>query len=1093
MNVRDMAQTSEKPGDKPVSANWYRALTLSERIASIPHSQATNSTSTISDNARQGLARWKEQRPFNEGDYFRQRLEMAGLTEADLLYLLNEPVEELQVRVGATPDWLRTLLAVFCGSSAPDASVLKIIDGEQHILSRSFLAALQPLLVYSYQRLQAGVDQLAESHPTLPFEREQVTASLFKLLPEELLSKSTKTFILELNAARVHGLLQGETPEERFQSFLQRLRSQKHILAFLEEYAVLARLLVETCERWVNTQLELLQRLCLDWESLKTLFAPGSDSGALVEVQTGKGDTHRGGRSVAVLRWSSGLHVVYKPRSLATDRHFSALLNWLNAKGFEPEFRTLKMLERETYGWVEFIEPSTCHSVEEVERFYQREGGYLAILYALHAGDFHAENLIACGEHPFLVDLEVLFLPRLKALPRPPESEEQDLLFDGPPHTVLNVGMLPNRIWSDGENAGIDISAVGGCPGQLAPTLVSVVQGAGTDEMRVEHQQMSLSLGQNLPTLQGGEVDIASYSEHFVTGFATVYRLLMMHREEFLKSQVARFAEIEVRCLPRNTQLYDLILEHSYHPNMLREALERDRLFDRLWFNIDNLPQLKPLLNLEIADLWAGDIPFFYTYASSRDLINGHGIHVPDFFASSGLELVQAFVEQLNEEDLERQSWIARASFVNLDLPSGRKLYPSLRYEPTTTPFSRERVLDAALAAGDRLLELRLENGEFLDWLSITSRGPGRWGLHPSDPDLYNGVAGIVFFLAYLGALTREEKYTSVARHALRMLHRQMKYRRESGRPFTIGGYNGDSSYIYLLSHLGTLWNDPTLFLEAEEYIGPLVRSVAHDEMFDVMAGAAGALAALLNLYQVHPSEATLDAAIKCGKRLLEKKTPQEVGIGWIASVETVALTGMAHGTAGIALNLLRLASVSGDQRFHEAAMQAFAYERHLFSPEANNWPDLRSGDESQDENKKYRMSAWCHGAAGILLARLGCLRFVDDAAIRQEIEVGIETTFAKGLGSSHSLCHGDFGNIDILLTAAQMLERPELLERIERAMPKLLDTIDRQGWVSGAPMGLETPGLMLGLSGTGYALLRLAFMHHVPSVLCLEPPISVK
>jgi type 2 lantibiotic biosynthesis protein LanM len=1093
MNVRDMAQASKKQKDRQVSANWYRALTLAERIASLPHGQTTNPATTISDSARQRLARWKEQRPFNEGSYFSQRLEMAGLTEADLLYLLNEPVEDLKARVGITPDWLRTLLTVFNEPSPPDASLLKIIDGEQHILSHSFLTALQPLLVYSYQRLQTGVNQLAEAYTTLPFEREQVTASLFKLLPEALLNKSTKTFILELNAARVHGLLQGETPEERFQSFLQRLRNQEHILAFLEEYAVLARLLVEICERWVNAQLELLKCLCVDWEPLKALFSPGSDPGVLVEVQTGKGDAHRGGRSVAVLRWNSGLRLVYKPRSLATDRHFSALLNWLNAKGFEPEFRTLKMLERETYGWVEFIEPSTCYSVEEVERFYQREGGYLAILYALHAGDFHAENLIACGEHPFLVDLEVLFLPRLKALPGPDESEAQDPLFDGPPHTVLNVGMLPNRIWSDGENAGVDVSAVGGRPGQLAPTPVSVVKGAGTDEMRVEHQQMNLNLGQNLPTLQGGEVDIVSYSEHFATSFASVYRLLMMHREEFLKSQVARFAEIEVRCLPRNTQLYDLILEHSYHPDMLREALERDRLFDRLWFNIDNLPQLKPLLNLEIADLWAGDIPFFYTHASSRDLINGHGMHVADFFASSGLELVQAFVAQLNEEDLERQSWIARASFINLELPSGQKLYPSLKYEPTITPFSRERVLDAALAAGDRLLELRLENGEFIDWLSITSRGPNRWGLYPADLDLYNGVAGIVFFLAYLGALTREEKYTSVARHALRMLHRQMKYRRESGRPFTVGGYNGDSSYIYLLSHLGTLWNDPTLFLEAEEYVGPLIRSVAHDEMFDVMVGAAGALAALLSLYQVHPSESTLDAAIKCGERLLKKKTPQEVGIGWIASLETVALAGMAHGTAGIALNLLRLTNVSGDQRFHEAAMQAFAYERHLFSPEANNWPDLRTGNKPQDESERYEMSAWCHGAAGIVLARLGCLRFVDDAAIRQEVEIGLRTTIAKGLGNSHSLCHGDLGNMDILLSAAQVLERSELIERIERTMPKLLDTIDRQGWVSGAPMGMETPGLMLGLSGAGYALLRLAFMHHVPSVLQLEPPISVQ
>lgn len=1093
MNVRDRAQALERQRDEQVSANWYRALTLTERIAALPHDRTRNLAIPVSESARQRLARWKERRPFNEGDYFQQRLEMVGLTEADLLYLLDEPVEKLKARVGTTPGWLRTLLAIFQEPPTADASVLEVIDGEQHILSSSFLAALQPLLVYSYQRLQAGVEQLAAAHPTLPFNREQVTASLFKSLPEVLLNASTKTFIPELNAARVNGQLQGKTPEARFQSFLQRLREKEHILAFLEEYAVLARLLIEICERWEQVQLELLQRLCVDWEQLRALFPPERDPGVLVEVQTGKGDAHRGGRTVAVLRWNSGFCLVYKPRVLATDRHFSALLNWLNEKGFEPEFRTLKMLERESYGWVEYIEPATCQSVEEVERFYQREGGYLAILYALHAGDFHAENLIACGEHPFLVDLEVLCLPRFKALPRPAKSKEQDILYDGPPDTVLNVGMLPNRIWSGDDSMGVDISAVGGRPGQVAPTPVAVVQGAGTDEMCVARQQIYLNLGQNLPTLQGGQVDIASYSEHFVTGFTAVYRLLMGHREEFLTEQVTRFAEVEVRCLPRNSQLYEVIREHSYNPNMLRDALERDRLFDRLWFNIEDTPQLKPLLSSEIADLWAGDIPFFYTHASSRDLLNGHGVHVADFFASSGLDLVRASVAQMNEEDLERQSWIARASFISLDMPSGQRLYPSLKYEPTTEPFSRERVLDAALAAGDRLLELRLENGEFLDWLSITSREPGWWGLFPSDPDLYNGVAGIIFFLAYLGALTREEKYTSVAKHALRMLRRQMRFKLKAGRRFTIGGYTGNGSYIYLLSHLGTLWSDPTLLKEAEEYVGPLVQAVGQDDMFDIMAGAAGAIAVLLSLYQVHPSEAILDAAIKCGEHLLAKKTPQEVGIGWIASLETVALAGMAHGNAGIALNLLRLAGVSEDQRFYEAAMQAFAYERHLFSPEVNNWPDLRSGSKPEGGNGKYEMSAWCHGAAGILLARLGCLRFVDDAAIRQEVEVGIKTTFAKGLGSSHSLCHGDFGNIDILLTAAQMLERPELLARLERAMPKVLGTIDRQGWVSGGPMGLETPGLMLGLSGAGYALLRLAFMHHVPSVLCLEPPISVK
>ena len=39
-------------------------------------------------------------------------------------------------------------------------------------------------------------------------------------------------------------------------------------------------------------------------------------------------------------------------------------------------------------------------------RFYRRQGALLALLYALEATDFHAENLIASGEFPVLIDLE---------------------------------------------------------------------------------------------------------------------------------------------------------------------------------------------------------------------------------------------------------------------------------------------------------------------------------------------------------------------------------------------------------------------------------------------------------------------------------------------------------------------------------------------------------------------------------------------------------------------------------------------------------------------------------------------------------------
>jgi lantibiotic modifying enzyme len=53
-----------------------------------------------------------------------------------------------------------------------------------------------------------------------------------------------------------------------------------------------------------------------------------------------------------------------------------------------------------------------------------------------------------------------------------------------------------------------------------------------------------------------------------------------------------------------------------------------------------------------------------------------------------------------------------------------------------------------------------------------------------------------------------------------------------------------------------------------------------------------------------------------------------------------------------------------------------------------------------------------------------------------------------------------------------------------------LLDNIEEQGWVTGIPRGVETPGLMVGIAGIGYALLRLAAPEQIPSLLLLDPPL---
>jgi lantibiotic modifying enzyme len=176
--------------------------------------------------------------------------------------------------------------------------------------------------------------------------------------------------------------------------------------------------------------------------------------------------------------------------------------------------------------------------------------------------------------------------------------------------------------------------------------------------------------------------------------------------------------------------------------------------------------------------------------------------------------------------------------------------------------------------------------------------------------------------------------------------------------------------------------------------------------------------------------------------------------------------------------------------------LAAIDYERSLFSVAEGNWPDLRDPEASGLTASKAKASfamAWCHGAPGIGLGRLLSLRHLDDPQVRSEINAALGTTLARGFGSNHSLCHGDLGNLELLLQASLKLGEPRWRAEAARIAAVILESIDRNGWICGNPLGVESPGLMTGLAGIGYALLRLAEPHRVPSVLALAPPPGVE
>ena len=1062
---------------------------MTERIASLHSAQYASLNEVEAEKAARRLQRWRSHPPYATDSHFAQHLEMAGITEDVFRGLLGEPIEAVRDRL-PTPEWLAEFARAFSRPPARHSRALpEAYRGRKTV---GFLHAIEPLIDQAQDRLHEGIESLIQTHSFLPFDPGKIEDTLYANLPGQLLMKLSRTLVLELNIARLQGLLKGDTPEERFQCFVERLRRRETALAIFAEYPVLARQLIVCIDNWVHFSLEFLHNLCADWEAMRATFSPEEDPGLLVALDGGAGDSHRGGRSVMIAKFSSGFRVVYKPRSLAVDIHFQELLAWLNVRGDHSPFHTLKILNSGAHGWVEFVEARGCSSPDELRRFYERQGGYLALLYAVEASDFHFENLVAFGEHPVLVDLESLFHPRAPGL----DLEQSDQLASRKLNdSVLRVGMLPQLRWATKESEGIDLSGLGAAAGQVTPYKISQWDSVGTDEMKLIHKPAEMPGGNNRPTLNGNPVDALEYAEAIAAGFTKIYRTLLRRRFELLgeNGPLARFAKDEVRVILRSTRTYGLLLAEGFHPDVLRDALDRDHSFDRLWTGVGQIPELARIIPAEREDLWRNDVPIFTTRPDSRDLWSSSGERIAEFFEEPGLALVRRRVRQLSDEDLVKQLWFIRASLTALATGGEGARRASCHLTESQSAPDRVRLLAAARAVGDRLGALALLGEGDATWIGLTLTAKDRWSLAPLGLDLYNGLPGVTLFLAYLGAITGEERYSGLSRAALTTIQRQV----EQNRPHltSIGAFDGWGGVIYTLTHLGALWNESELLAQAEEMVGLLPDLIKQDETFDVIGGAAGCIGGLISLCRYASSDRALAAAFRCGDRLLVQARPMERGIGWTPQFPaTGPLAGFSHGAAGMAWALLELAALTDEDRFRRAALAAIDYERSLFSAEAGNWPDLREFEPSGRTTKNGQAgekftAAWCHGAPGIGLARLRALRYLDDAEIRLEIDAALRTTSKQGFGGNHSLCHGDLGNLELLLEAGRMLVEPQWLAQAGRRAAMILESIDKDGWLCGIPLGVESPGLMTGLAGIGYGLLRLAEPARVPAVLVLDPP----
>ncbi|MDR2207061.1 MAG: hypothetical protein LBE36_13005 [Flavobacteriaceae bacterium] len=160
-------------------------------------------------------------------------------------------------------------------------------------------------------------------------------------------------------------------------------------------------------------------------------------------------------------------------------------------------------------------------------------------------------------------------------------------------------------------------------------------------------------------------------------------------------------------------------------------------------------------------------------------------------------------------------------------------------------------------------------------------------------------------------------------------------------------------------------------------------------------------------------------------------------------------------------------------------------HDRSFFKESIKSWKDNRSNNKDGDS------VAWCHGSAGIGLGRLLFEQYHEDSRINEELTM-VRDNILNILDGTNSqcICHGDLGNLEILLAIAYRNKDDDTLNIVNNYLKFLCNEfLENKNFIYGTEGKTDILGLFLGKAGFGYQLLRFCDWENVPSVMCLEIP----
>jgi len=847
-----------------------------------------------------------------------------------------------------------------------------------------------------------------------------------------------------------------------------------------EDKPVLLRLFATITRQWIDASREMVSRLDADLAVIRRDILHSGNAGRVAGFEGNLSDPHNEGRSVRIVSFEDGARVVYKPKDLRLDAAWHAVVERLNGAQAPIELKAVRAIAQDGYGWTEFIDHASCADAEDFARFFRRAGGWLALFHCFAATDMHQENMIACGDHPVPIDLEMILQAGTEQ--RNAEAPE-DLAFAAAAEIVSNsvtaVGLLP----AYGRSPDNIVFAVGGMTADWTAKTEITWDKINSDAMRPAKSNQAAKTSPNLPHVGGRNARFGDHIDDFVSGFEQYANFLLRHgRGAGRGALFDGFAGVPVRNVIRATRFYYMLLQRLRNHKAMDDGVIWSAQADFIARLSDWQSEHNPLWPLQRAErlaLVALNVPHFVMPSDGHDIsdANGNSVHIA---LPSGLDRARARFENFDEREIAWQIEVVRENTNSIPRsakPEAAQSQETARRDSAVAP-TKQTFTAAADRIAAELSDYAIRRGPSAAWIGLDWLGDSEFSqLVCLGPDLYNGTCGIGVFLAAHAAVTGNKASAELAYAGLAQLRNNLKSRNAArmARALGLGGAVGLGSIVYALAVMAKCLRDDDLLADARQAAELFTDDlIAADKQLDVVSGSAGAILGLLRLYRDTRSDDALRRAVKCGEHLLgQPRLGPDGQRTWVGQGSgSRGLNGMSHGAAGFAYALASLAQATGRAEFAEAAAECIVFENSSYDAQRHNWPDLReAGGLSWP-------CQWCHGAPGIGLARIATSRLagMNDARLKTDIQNAVEGARLGRPTAVDTLCCGALGGVEFFCEASSALGRDDLRALAEQRLTAVLQTAAAAGdyrWNSGK--GRFNLGLFRGLAGVGYTLLRRA------------------